>query len=87
MAEQITNGGPAFPPVHDPEKHPSGMTLLDHFAGLALQALIVKFPLFDREGEHGEPTTQEVIDQVRADIAESAYWYAAAMLIEKEKRA
>jgi len=25
-------GGPAFPPVHDPATHPSGMTLRDYFA-------------------------------------------------------
>jgi hypothetical protein len=27
---------PAFPPMHDPATHPSGMTLRDYFAGQAL---------------------------------------------------
>jgi hypothetical protein len=26
------NGGPAFPPMHDPDTHASGMTLRDYFA-------------------------------------------------------
>lgn len=26
------NGGPAFPPMHDPETHAFGMTLRDYFA-------------------------------------------------------
>lgn len=30
------NGGPAFPPFHDPKNHDSGMTLRDYFAGQAL---------------------------------------------------
>ena len=31
-------GGPAFPPTHDPRTHDSGMTLRDYFAGQALAA-------------------------------------------------
>lgn len=30
------DAGPAFPPVHDPKTHPSGMSLRDYFAGKAL---------------------------------------------------
>jgi hypothetical protein len=33
-------GGPAFPPQHDPETHPSGMTLRDYFAAKAMQGFI-----------------------------------------------
>lgn len=29
-------GGPAFPPMHDPETHASGMTLRDYFAAKSL---------------------------------------------------
>lgn len=33
------NGGPAFPPAHDPEKHCYGMTLRDYFAAKAMQGI------------------------------------------------
>lgn len=33
-------GGPAFPPMHDPDTHPSGMTLRDYFAAKAMQSLV-----------------------------------------------
>lgn len=38
------NGGPALPPVHNPETHPSGMTLRDYFAAKALQGLLADLP-------------------------------------------
>lgn len=38
------NGGPAFPPTHDPETHAFGMTLRDYFAGLAIQGMCAAFP-------------------------------------------
>lgn len=34
MTEKNT-GGPAFPPMHDPDTHQSGMTLRDYFAAHA----------------------------------------------------
>ncbi len=34
------NGGPAFPPMHDPDTHASGMTLRDYFAGQAISQII-----------------------------------------------
>jgi len=37
-------GGPAFPPMRDPNTHVFGMTLRDYFAAKAMQALI---PIFD----------------------------------------
>ena len=33
----MNTGGPAFPPMHDPEHHASGMTLRDYFAAKAMQ--------------------------------------------------
>lgn len=36
----VNNGGPAFPPFHDPKNHASGMTLRDWFAGQALAGLL-----------------------------------------------
>ncbi len=34
--KSIPDGGPAFPPMHDPDTHASGMTLRDYFAAKAL---------------------------------------------------
>lgn len=54
-----------------------GMSLRDWFAGQALTAMIAKAPLFDRDGEHGKPIDMV---QFKRDMAESAYFYADAML-------
>jgi hypothetical protein len=40
------DGGPAFPPVHDPATHPSGMTLRDYFAAAAMQGLLARGSLY-----------------------------------------
>jgi hypothetical protein len=40
MTQTPDNGGPAFPPFHDPKNHDSGMTLRDWFAGQALVGLL-----------------------------------------------
>ena len=32
----LPGGGPAFPPMHDPDTHASGMTLRDYFAAKAI---------------------------------------------------
>ena len=45
MSEPINDGGPAFPMGYHPEGNSAdqfGMTLRDHFAGKAIQALIVR---------------------------------------------
>lgn len=58
-----------------------GMPLRDYFAAKAMAALIMKMPLRDRQGEYGISTpTVEQIQQVRLDIAQSAYDYADAMM-------
>lgn len=36
----LPGGGPAFPPMHDPDKHESGMTLRDYFAAKAMQVFL-----------------------------------------------
>ncbi len=33
---KIDDGGPAFPPMHDPNHHVFGMTLRDYFAAQAM---------------------------------------------------
>ena len=42
MADKINDGGPAFPPMHDPQTHVSGMSLRDWFAGMALQGMLAE---------------------------------------------
>ena len=63
-------GGPAFPPHHDPNRHPSGMTLRDWFAGQSL-AMVMK--RFERD-----------CDPAPADIATLAYLMADAMIAERQ---
>lgn len=86
---KINDGGPAFP--HPDERGlmgeglregSDGMSLRDWFAGQALVGLIAKSPFFDREGENGKPITDMV--QFKADMSDSAYWYADAMLKARE---
>jgi hypothetical protein len=47
----INDGGPAFPPVHDPETHQSGLTLRDWFAGQALQGMLANQHQYKAEDE------------------------------------
>lgn len=62
------DGGPAFPPVHNPETHPSGMTLRDYFAGIALQGMLSSDSSIDRT-------------KIKKDVwARVAYAFADAML-------
>lgn len=75
------DGGPEFPfATTDPSNvvlQASGMSLRDWFAGQALAAMIAKSPFFDRDGEFGNPVDMV---QFKADMSESAYCYADAML-------
>ena len=67
-------GGPAYPrtgegfgnPIYDTP----GMTLLDHFAGMAMQGQLSAVPLQEEWPEH-------------VDIASRSYKYAAAMIAER----
>lgn len=73
---KIDTGGPAFPTENERQIGPSsfhyeGRTLLDHFAGLAITALVVD----DRYS--GPPS--------HADLATEAYQIAQAMIAEKRR--
>lgn len=84
----IAGGEPAFPcaaGTDGKEYLQKGMTLRDWFAGQALQSLISKSPFWDTEGEHGAEITQEELNQFMAEMASSAYFYADAMIAEREK--
>lgn len=78
---KIDDGGPAFPFADDATTSNAGTTLRDWFAGQALAALIAKAPFFDREGEFGKPVDML---QFKADMAESAYGYANAMIAARK---
>lgn len=62
--------GPAFPPLHDPKSHQSGMTLRDYFAGQALPSVITAL-------QYSEPKGGETWHQM---IAREAYSAADAMI-------
>jgi predicted nucleotidyltransferase len=61
------NGGPAFPV---PETDNKGMTLRDHFAGLAMQGLLGTLDLNDSDPK---------------DISQLAYILADCMINERNK--
>ena len=70
MTDNDNTGGPAYPPHHDPNRHPSGMTLRDWFAG---QALAIDMA---RSDSAYRPTLNE--------IATIAYLVADAMIAERQ---
>ena len=63
------DGGPAFPPTHNPRTHPAGMSLRDWFAGQAMSGLILGY-----QQAYGSPTSRP------DEVASEAYRYADAML-------
>ena len=69
------NGGPAFPPVHDPETHCFGMSLRDYFAAKALAAMLGNS---DKEGANRGAQGLKVFPTY-------AYEWADAMLSERAK--
>lgn len=81
--DERETGGPAFPPVHDPKNHESGMTLRDWFAGQAMASMGMWQPpgdYLDSDGFDLQPHTrryQTILQHLRA---EWAYAQADAML-------
>ena len=68
--------------ARDPhETHEQEAELFDQFAMAAMQALITKLPVMDRE-KHAPA----LVEKMRDDVAASAYEYAAAMLQERSRR-
>ena len=68
--------GPAFPPMHDPEKHAFGMTLRDYFAAKAMQGWLSSFGPEDMH-----PSNVGTLDVFSAQ----AYAVADAMLEARDK--
>ena len=87
--EPIDDGGFAFPsPCEDLgnnifQSAEYGMTLRDYFAAKAMQAIISKLPLVDQDGVLGNCVKDK--KKYNADIANSAYWIADAMIAESSK--
>jgi hypothetical protein len=80
-------GGDAFPTTehqHTETGHypvtRNGMTLRDHFAGLALAALIAKLPLIDKKGEFGVKLNEDEKFDFQVEAARTAYAYADYMI-------
>lgn len=69
MSDDLT-GGPAFPPMDNPDTNHSGMTLRDWFAGQAMAGMNAA----DRRWDNG-----------KFDMAIAAYAQADAMLAERSK--
>jgi hypothetical protein len=57
----------------------------DMYASAALQALISKLPLIDRDGEFSEKASQESIINVKKEIARSAHDYAVFMIESRKE--
>ena len=70
MTDSDSTGGPAYPPHHDPKRHPRGMTLRDWFAGQALAMVMMRF--------------ERDCDPAPDDIAMQAYFIADAMIAERQ---
>jgi len=73
MSAPINTGGPAFPTLeeHGFDNGMTGMTLRDYFAAKAMAQLIAIYEPSEKEG-------------TVPDCAESAYFYADAMLEARE---
>lgn len=75
--EKKINNPPAFPVPETPYGEGNeGMSLLDYFAGQAMQAIVTKLPI---------KITMVRDEKMDLQIAQGAYDYAKAMLIEREK--
>ena len=74
--EEIREGGPGIP-ILEVEYE---FSIRDYFAGLAMQSLISKIPIVDREGKFSEKFSQDEIDKIQKEITESSYNYADKML-------
>lgn len=57
---------------------------LDEFAGLAMQAMISKLPMYDTNGDFGKEIKPEELAVIKEHIALSAYEYAEWMLVARK---
>lgn len=87
----INDGGPAFPgPAQSSLKtdQHEGMSLRDHYAGLAMQALVGGFDAMMRAiGEKNRTVPSEAIGQKITQLVALAGSFADAMIAERAKAA
>jgi hypothetical protein len=84
MSNTKNTGGPAFPTSSDQfgstdASIHGGMTLRDHFAGLAMQAIIAAALT------EGSKTEYSLNNEMAAYVAQDAYHHADAMLKAREQ--
>ena len=60
--------------------------LLDQFAQSALNALIAKMPFYDVKGEYGKEVAPNELQNIKKDLAATAYEYASWMMIARENQ-
>ena len=87
-AKEAALNVPAFPinehdSLGDHYQTHLGITTRDYFAAKAMQAIITKLPVVGRESEFGKPVLNK--EKYNADIADSSYWIADAMLAARTK--
>lgn len=82
------DGGPAFPQDlqgrRGDDPSPQGVSLRDHFAGLAMQATIQSLTEFDLAMAIRDEAEEQEVDS-KDIIADMAYRYADAMLTARER--
>jgi len=78
MSTKKYDGGPAFPQGNQPGQE--GLSIRDHFAGLAMQAIIAKHGVYDPNNPKTEATK---MDLCGVTVAEIAFVYADDMLAER----
>ncbi len=56
----------------------------DYFAGLSLQAMITKMPMLDQNGELGVAKSEQETQDIKKDLALSAWAYADWMIYTED---
>lgn len=59
--------------------------IYDQYAAAALQALISKIPLADRDGEFSKEVPQEDVRKLQQDVVNAAHWYATHMICQRQE--
>jgi hypothetical protein len=73
----LDDGGPAFAHGNPGTKAQKGMTLLDYFAGQALNGMLAEWGVVFLLDDRGKKTLQREVS--------TAYTYAQAMITEKRR--
>lgn len=57
----------------------------DNYAAAALQALIAKSPMIDKQGEIGENKSEEEMQEIKKELCRTAHAYAAWMMQTRQE--